>query len=156
MLCVASLAVWLASGAYADKDQGLKAPAFTIKNLDGKEVSLGDYQDDVVVLTFWATWCGACHKQIPALRELYKKYGAKGVAILAVSLDFDAEQRVRKFVKEEKIDYPILLGTHKLAEQYGIRGIPSTWIIDKKGRIYKQFLGPCPYKDFENALTALL
>ena len=155
-LCVMSLAFWLASGAYAAKDRERDAPAFTITNLDGKEVSLEDYKDDVVILTFWATWCGACHKQVPALREIHKNYSGKGVTILAVSLDFDNEKRVREFVKEEKIDYPILLGTLKLAERYGIRGIPATWIIDKQGRLYKRFLGPRSYKDLEKALTALL
>lgn len=155
-LCVMALACWMASGVFAAKYQEHNAPAFTIANLEGKEVSLEDYRDDVVILTFWATWCGACHKQIPALREIHKNYSGKGVTILAVSLDFDNEKRVREFVKEEKIDYPILLGTLKLAERYGVRGIPATWIIDKQGQLYKQFLGPRPYKDLEKALTALL
>ena len=123
---------------YTAGPEGHKAPGFTILNLDGEKVSLDDYENNIVILTFWATWCVACHKQIPALKEIHQKYKDEGVVILAVSLDFGKTVRVKSIVEKENINYPILLGTLKLAERYGIRGIPATWIIGKDGQLYKR------------------
>ena len=89
-------------------------------------MSLADYENEVVILTFWATWCGACHTQIPALRELYENYRGKGVTILAVSLDSGGEKQVQEFAKRKDINYRVLLGTPQLAEKYGVRGIPTS------------------------------
>ncbi len=156
VLCLTLLAVWTGPAVLAADGMAHKAPGFTVKNLDGKDVSLADYENEVVILTFWATWCGACHKQIPALRELYENYRGKGVTILAVSLDSGGEKQVREFVKRKDINYQVLLGTPQLAEKYGVRGIPTSWIIGKQGRLGARFVGPRSYKDFEKAISDLL
>ena len=132
------------------------APDFTLTDLKGQDITLSALHNHVIILTFWATWCNSCHKQIPALKKLYEKYKDKDVIVLAVSLDSNKNDRVSKFVKEWKIDYTILLGSMEIAQRYGVRGIPTTWIIGKKGRLVRQFVGPQKFKTFKADIEKVL
>jgi peroxiredoxin len=131
------------------------APSFTLTNLDGKAVSLADFRGKVVVLDFWATWCPPCKREIPDFVDLQKTYGSRGVQIIGIALD--EPEKVRAFARQNGMKYPVLLGSDEIALRYGgIEGIPTTFILDKSGKIVNRFEGFRPRQVFETAITQLL
>lgn len=131
------------------------APAFTLTDLSGKSVSLADFRGKVVVLDFWATWCPPCKMEIPDFIGLQKQYGSHGVQIVGVALD--EPEKVAAFAKEHGMNYPVLLGTDAITARYGgIEGIPTTFIIDKSGKIVNKFEGYRPRQVFESEIKKLL
>ncbi|EDP75663.1 TlpA disulfide reductase family protein [Hydrogenivirga sp. 128-5-R1-1] len=132
---------------------GKKAPDFTLKTLDGKEVSLKDYRGKVVLLNFWATWCPPCREEMPLFVRMYEKYKDKGFEILAVSTDSSLEP-VKKFVKEYRINFPVLYDDKNVVSLYGIQGLPTSFLIDRDGVILKVRLGE--YKEIEKDLKEVL
>ncbi len=122
---------------------------FELSDINGKKIKLSDFKDKVVILNFWATWCPPCRAEIPSFVELYKKYKNEGLSIIGVAID--NETKVKNFVKEFKINYPVLLADEITIQKYGgIRGIPTTFIIDKNGNIIKNYIGYRPKETFEN------
>lgn len=111
------------------------APTFELQDAAGKTVRLEDYRGKVLLLDFWATWCTGCKKEIPWFSEFQKTYGAKGFAMVGISLDDDGWKVLRPFLTDAKIPYRILLGNDTTARQYGITGMPDTFLIDRQGRI---------------------
>lgn len=131
------------------------APAFTLTDLSGKPVSLSDFRGKVVILDFWATWCPPCKKEIPDFVELQKQYGSQGLQIVGIALD--QPNKVMDFTKQNGINYPVLLGNEATTVTYGgIDGIPTTFIIDKKGKIINRFEGFRPRSVFESEIRKLL
>jgi peroxiredoxin len=136
---------------------GEQAPAFSLTNSEGKNVTLDDFKGKVVVLNFWATWCPPCRAEIPDFINVYKKYRSKGVEIVGISLDHKGWEVVRPFIKHNKINYPVLLGDQRIARSYGnVRSIPTTFIIDKKGTIVDQHVGVMTEKDLVRKFEKLL
>lgn len=118
------------------------APDFTLKDLNGNEISLSDYEGKVLFLNFWATWCPPCRREIPDFIEVYDEYKDQGLEILGVSVDDMSPDRVLRFVKENEINYPVAMYTMDLINDYRPgRGIPSTIIIDKMGRLRHKQIG---------------
>ncbi len=115
------------------------APAFSLKDISGREVRLNDFKGKVVVLNFWATWCGPCKIETPWLVEFREQFFKQGVEVVGVSLDSLGEYdpaEIAAFAAEHKIKYPLLMGTREVYESYGSpRGIPITFLIDQQGRI---------------------
>jgi len=133
------------------------APQFDLEILSGGRAKLADYRGKIIILDFWATWCPPCIKGIPDFVELQKKYGNKGLAILGISLDQNPKQKLGPFVKKYKMNYPVLLTDGKVDRAYGgITGIPTTFVINRKGEIYKKYVGLRPKKVFEADIKALL
>lgn len=130
---------------------------FTFKDLDGKNVALSSFKGKVVLLNFWATWCGPCKAEIPGFVELQDKY-KDDLAIVGFSVD-DTADKARAFATQYKINYPILLGEgrEELQEAYGpIWGIPASFIISKDGKVCRKHLGIAPKAVFEKEIAALM
>jgi peroxiredoxin len=162
-LAVAPVASHDAAAEAPGKDAACAADAkpanmdFKFKDLDGKEVPLSSYKGKVVLLNFWATWCGPCKAEIPGFVELQAKYKDK-LTVVGLSVD-DPADKARAFATEYKINYPILLGDGDEAVQdaYGpIWGIPASFIISKDGKVCRKHLGIAPKAVFEKELVALM
>jgi len=130
---------------------------FTMKDLDNKDVSLTSFKGKVILLNFWATWCGPCKAEIPGFVELQKTY-PNDLVVVGYSVDDDAP-KARAFANEYKMNYPILLGLGRedVQEAYGpIYGIPASFLISRDGRVCKKHLGIAPKALFEKEIKALL
>jgi thiol-disulfide isomerase/thioredoxin len=133
------------------------APDWELADLNGKPIKLSDFRGHVVILDFWATWCAACRMEIPHFVDLQKQYGNKGLAVIGVSLDEQGPEVVKKFVKQFSVNYPIAIGSEKVAEAYGgIEGIPTTLVIDRQGRIVNRHIGYDVKTVFEKEIQPLL
>jgi cytochrome c biogenesis protein CcmG/thiol:disulfide interchange protein DsbE len=136
---------------------GSTAPEFELADLSGKKVHLSDFKGKVVILDFWATWCGPCRMEIPEFVKLQDKYRDKGLEIVGLSLDSDGESAVRPFAAKHGINYTMLLANDDTARQYGgIAGIPTTFVLDRQGKVANKFVGVTPPESFEQAIQPLL
>ena len=129
---------------------------FTLMGLDGIERTLSEQKGNVVLVDFWATWCPPCKVEIPYLKEIYATYKDEGLVVWGVGLD--DEEKLRAFVQQHGIEYPILIGDKALSQKYSIQGIPTTIIFDKEMKIAHRHVGFSPgmEKDFENEISLLL
>jgi peroxiredoxin len=133
------------------------APDFALKDANGKLVHLADYRGKVVLLDFWATWCGPCKIEIPWFMEFQRKYKDRGFEVLGVSMDDDGWKAITPFVNQKKINYRIVLGDDKTGDQYGgLEALPTTFVIDRSGRIASVHVGLAGKKDFADAIEKLL
>ncbi len=132
-----------------------KSADFTLPLIDGGDLTLSGLDGKIRVVDFWATWCGPCKMMTPQFAELHRKYRDRGVVVVGVALD-DADA-VRQYVKDHAVPYPIVLGDGKVADQFGgIRGIPTTFIIDRMGRITNRHVGFRPVQILEADIKKLL
>ena len=159
-LTAAGLVVFfLATGcakAGADERRPL-APDFQLTDLQGRPLQLSSYKGKVVLLNFWATWCPPCLEEIPHFKALHSTYKDKGLEIIGISLDETGEGPVKAFAKAHGISYPVAMGSVRLTQDYGgIRAIPTTFLVDKKGRIAKKYLGSRQKQVFEQEILSLL
>ncbi|MCD6517698.1 MAG: TlpA family protein disulfide reductase [Candidatus Aminicenantes bacterium] len=125
------------------RDNGFPdAPDFFLKDLNGNEVTLDDFEGKVLFVNFWATWCPPCREEIPGFVEAYAVYHEKGMEILGISLDRQGADVVRKFAEKYEVNYPIALGTQQLVQDYQPgQYIPTTIIIDREGKIRHRHVG---------------
>src|SRR5271155_1303217 len=129
----------------------LPEPELTLKDLDGKDVSLSEYKGKVVLVNFWATWCEPCRVEIPWLIEMQQKYGDKGFVILGIALDEEGKSVVAPFVGKERFDvngqklpmsYKILIGNDDAADKFGgLFGYPTSILISRDGKQIKRVTG---------------
>jgi cytochrome c biogenesis protein CcmG/thiol:disulfide interchange protein DsbE len=113
-----------------------KAPRFEMKDAAGATATLADYEGKVLLLNFWATWCGPCKAEIPWFQEFDKKYKDRGFSVLGVSLDSDGWESVRPYIKERNITYRIVIGDDAVSSIYGgVGSLPTTFMIDREGKI---------------------
>jgi peroxiredoxin len=140
-----------------EDSQRKHAPNFALKDANGKLVHLADYQGKVVLLDFWATWCGPCVVEIPWFTEFQRKYKDRGFEVLGVSMDDDGWKAINPFVAMKKVNYRVLLGDDKTGDLYGgLEALPTTFVIDRFGRIAAIHVGLASKKDFEDAIEKLL
>lgn len=132
--------------------------AFTVKDMNGADVRLTDYKGKVILLNYWATWCGPCKIEIPDLVALQAKYRDQGFVVLGVSQDDDPET-LRAFASAYKMNYPVLVGRDQpdvLDAQGPLWGLPTSYLIGRDGTICTRHLGPATKEDFEREIKALL
>lgn len=132
------------------------SPAWELKGVDGKTVKSSDFAGKVVILDFWATWCGPCRMEIPGFIELQKQYADTGLVVIGVSLDQDGASAVKPFVEKMGINYPIVLGDENVVSAFGgVEGIPTTFIIDRAGNIVRRHVGYASKAEFEADIKPL-
>jgi peroxiredoxin len=134
-----------------------KAPEFSLKDAMGRTVTLSEYKGKVVLLNFWATWCGPCKLEIPWFMEFEQKYKDKGFAVLGVSLDEDGWDAVKPYLERAKVNYRILLGDDMVAQMYGgVDSLPTSFVLDREGRIAATHVGLVSKSEYQKDLDALL
>ena len=127
-------ALIVTGGAYAS-DAGGPAPAFTLAALTGQSTSLTEFKGQVVLVNFWATWCGPCQQEMPLLDQMYKKYKQAGFTLIGVSVDKNAAP-VRELMARKPVSFPVLLDpANQVSKAYHVDEMPSSVIIDRKGEI---------------------
>jgi peroxiredoxin len=125
----------LAMPVLAGTAGGGPAPPFTLAAQDGKDVSLTQYQGQVVMLNFWASWCGPCRQEMPLLDSIYKKYSKLGFTLIGVNVEPDSKAAV-DWLKQTPVSFPILFDKDsKVSKLYDVAGMPSTVIIDRSGKV---------------------
>ncbi|MGB9605142.1 MAG: peroxiredoxin family protein [Bryobacteraceae bacterium] len=134
-----------------------KAPDFTLRDADGKLVRLSDYRGKVVLLNFWATWCPPCRLEIPWFIEFQRQHQHRGLVVLGISMDEDGWEVVRPFIQRLGVNYRILLGDDTVAQLYGgVESLPTTFLIDREGRIASVHIGLVSKSRYERDLAELL
>jgi thiol-disulfide isomerase/thioredoxin len=131
-------------------------PDFAVTDMEGRRLALADLKGKVVLVDFWATWCGPCREEVPALVSLQSRYGPRGLQIVGISLDDDPAP-VREFYARYRMNYPVALGSAALAERFGgILGLPVAFLIDRGGRIRAKHVGQTAPAVFEKEVQGLL
>ena len=129
------------SGPGGPGNTNQQAPQFSLQNLDGKTVSLKDFGNKVIIVDFWATWCGPCRMEIPHLNQLYLDNKGKGLQIIGVSMD-DGSDAVKQFLLKNRVDYPVVMGNEDVANDFGgVEGLPTKFIIDRSGKVIRKLVG---------------
>ena len=140
----------------AEKDRKT-APDFTLKDADGKVVHLSDYRGKVVILDFWATWCGPCRIEIPWFMDLQRKNKDRGFEVLGVAMDDEGWEVVKPFLADLGVNYRVMVGDDLTAQMYGgVDALPTTFLIDRDGRVAAVHVGLASRKDFEDGVEQLL
>lgn len=151
LLCVMSSFVALGSASAQDRfpvagrqavKLGESAPNFQLQDMDGRFVKLSDLRGKVVMLNFWATWCGPCRVEMPAMEELYRMFSRKDFEILAVSTDAQGVSVTRPFQKQNRLTFPILHDSdYRVGLTYGARSLPMTFMVDRQGIVRHHIFG---------------
>ena len=127
---------------------GTSAPDFSVRDSE-RQVALGQFHGQIVVLNFWATWCAPCVEEVPSLVEMQRRMRAKGVTVLAVSIDVD-ENAYRRFVRDHNVNLITVRDPdQKVSKLYGTFGWPETYVIDRSGVMRRKFIGPVDWTDPE-------
>jgi peroxiredoxin len=139
------------------KEDRKPAPEFSLKDADGRTVGLAGYRGKVVLLNFWATWCGPCKLEIPWFKEFEQNYKDQGFAVLGVSMDEEGWDVVKPFLSELQVNYRILMGDDRTAQLYGgVNSLPTSFLIDREGRIASVHVGLVGKGDYEDEIEQLL
>jgi peroxiredoxin len=134
-----------------------QAPEFALKDADGRTVTLADYKGKVVLLNFWATWCGPCKIEIPWFADFEQKYKDRGFAVLGVAMDEEGWEVIKPYLAESKVNYRVILGNDTVAGLYGgVESLPTTFVLDREGRIASTHVGLVSKSDYENEIMQLL
>ena len=132
------------------------APDFTLRDLQGQPITLSHLKGKVVLLDFWATWCGGCKVELPWYAEFDRKYRERGLAVVGVSMDDGGPEMVKTFLAQKGIAYPVVIGNEALGDRFGLQSMPLTLLIDKGGRIAVSHGGIVNKASFEEHIQSLL
>lgn len=135
---------------------GKVAPSFARTDLSGKKIALSEYRGEVVLLNFWATWCGPCISELPTLESWQAQFGSQGLQVIGISMD-DSAAPVRAAYSKYRMNYPVVMGDEHLGEAYGgVLGVPVTFLINRKGIVVRRYEGPVNVKRIEADMRELL
>lgn len=132
------------------------APALTLPDLQGRTTTLAGLKNKLVLVDFWATWCGPCVKAMPDLQKLHDKFAGKNFTVVGVSVDEDGAKSVAPFLAKRTFTYPILLDTKGAWKEWKIAAIPAVMLVDGNGQIVRQWTGKIDKNEIEKAVTGLL
>jgi len=127
-----------------------KAPDFSLKDLNGHKVELKQFKGKIIFLNFWATWCGPCKEEMPSMEVLHKQFKEKNFVLLTISVDYEGEKPVQEFMNKNRYTFYVLLDPKgETLDLFEVKGIPTTFLIDKKGKMIGKAIGPRDWKSEE-------
>ncbi|MBI1422639.1 MAG: redoxin domain-containing protein [Gammaproteobacteria bacterium] len=135
-----------------------KAPEFTLKSRSGKNLRLSDFRGQVVLINFWASWCGPCRQEMPLLENLYKRYSKLGFTILGVNVDTDSS-KANNYLRDITVSFPVVYDvTNAVSKNYNVNAMPTTVIVDRNGnmRFLHQGYKPGYEKDYKKQVVQLI
>jgi peroxiredoxin len=134
-----------------------KAPDFTLRDAEGRQVKLSDYTGKVVLLNFFATWCAPCRVEIPWFMDFEKEFKDRGFAVLGVSMDEDGWEAVKPYIERMRVNYRVLMGDSLVSDLYGgVDSLPTSFMIDRNGRVARVHVGLVNRSEYQNDINALL
>jgi thiol-disulfide isomerase/thioredoxin len=137
--------------------RGKPAPVFSLESLEGKTVRLEDFRGKAVLLNFWATWCQPCKIEMPWFEQLQKQYGSEGLQVVGIAMDDASKEDIARFAKDVGVSYPILLGKESVGTAYGgLPFLPSTFFIDREGKIVDRIFGLKSRSEIEDEVKVAL
>lgn len=157
-LLLAALGYTLYSNFFVSKEkvqEGSVAPDFVLKDLNGKQVQLSDYKGKGVFLNFWGTWCAPCKREMPYMERQYQHYKNLGVEIIAVNVG-ESNIAVESFVTQYKLTFPVVLDkSSEVLHAYGVDPLPTTFLIDKNGKVVDIITGQMTERDVRNYMELI-
>lgn len=133
------------------------APDFSLKDVHGRTVKLSDYKGKVVLLNFWATWCGPCKIEIPWLIDFEQRYKDRGFAVLGISMDEEGWDVVKPYIERRKVNYRVVIGNDEVADLYGgVASLPTTFVLDREGKIAGVHVGLVSKSVYQDEIEQLL
>ena len=136
---------------------GARRPDYTLGSSGGERVSAADFDGKVVLANFWATWCAPCLQEMPSMERLHQTFKQTAFVLLGVSMDRQGAEVAQPFVENLKLTFPVLLDpVSEVARQYGVRGLPTTYLIDRQGRIRQKIIGARDKAGWEAAVNRML
>jgi peroxiredoxin len=129
------ITVFAATSLASSGLEGQVAPDFALKSSSGENLRLSEYRGDVVMINFWATWCGPCRQEMPLLDELYTRYERVGFSLLGVNIDDDS-RRAMQMIEDLGVSFPVLFDARKeVSELYEVEAMPVTVLVDREGNV---------------------
>jgi cytochrome c biogenesis protein CcmG/thiol:disulfide interchange protein DsbE len=139
-----------------DENERTPAPKFTLQDASGKDAKIADYRGKVLLLNFWATWCGGCKLEIPWFQEFQTSFGSREFSVLGVSVDEKGWDVVKPYLEKTGVSYRMVVADQSMPQDYSVKALPATFLIDRKGRIAASYFGVVDRSDIETNIQAVL
>jgi peroxiredoxin len=153
-LTIFTLVLLLSAPAFA----ATRMPHFALPSaVDGSTIDSSNYHGQTLLINFFATWCPPCKKEIPSFIDVQKEFGPQGLTIIGISTDDGGSQLVANFIKKMKINYPVVMGDSQTPRNFGgILGIPTSFLVNKKGHVVKRYDGYIDHKTLEQDINSII